>query len=174
MKRLTRYSFDEFVLSNSVLFYTFTKKYINDHHIAEDIIQDCFVKLWDNIDNLGHVNDAKLYMFSMIKHAALNHIKRCNKLDYKDILDESAPSSIDFFNDILESEAVVSVAKAIKSLPDSSSKIMRLSLNGYKNGEIAKILNLSEDYVKSHKKRAIKQLSQFLNNSKFLIFLLAI
>ncbi len=168
MEPLNRNNFDQFVLSNSVLFFSFAKKYIKDQYLAEDIIQDCLLKLWDNIGSISHINDVKLYMFGMIKYAALNHLKRNSRLDYRDFIDSEIGSSIDFFNDILEAEANSRIVAAIAKLPPSNSMIIRLSLKGYKNREIATMLNLTEDAVKSQKKRALKKLS--LNLPLYILF----
>lgn len=165
MERLCKNNFEDFVLTNSILFYSFAKRYVKDRSVIEDIIQDCFVKLWDNINNIEYIADVKLYMFGMIKYAALNHLKRNQKIDYKDILDDNVESSIDFFNDILEAESNNLIVKAIAKLPHTNSLVIRLSLKGYRNFEIASMLNLSEDAVKSQKKRAIKKITSYCKHS---------
>ncbi len=170
MERLSKNNFEDFVLTNSILFYSFAKKYLKDYSVIEDIIQDCFVKLWDRVNDLDHIEDVKLYMFGMIKHAALNYLKKNQKIDLKDIFDDNVESSIDFFNDILDAEASNLILKAITKLPPSNSLIIKLSLKGYKNPEIASMLNLSEDAVKSQKKRAIKKMSLHFKHSFIFMF----
>lgn len=172
MERLCKNNFEDFVLTNSIIFYSFAKKYLKDHSVIEDIIQDCFVRLWDNVNNLDHIEDAKLYMFGMIKYAALNYLKRNQKLDLKDVFDDNIESSIDFFNDILDAEASSMIVKAIAKLPPSNSLVIKLSMKGFKNQEIASMLNLSEDAVKSQKKRAIKKMSLHFKHSFMFTFML--
>ena len=165
MSRLHRDNFETFVLSNSVLFYSFTKRYVSKQHIIEDIIQDCYVKLWDNIDNLGHISDAKLYVFSMIKNAALNFNKREQRTQLTDNIEEHfnpedhLHPSDSFIDEIFEEEANTALAKALTTLPNKQRKVILMSLRGYKNAEIASMLGVTEDSVKSRKKRAMQKLT---------------
>jgi len=177
MKKLCRDNFEAFVLTNSILFYSFTKRYIASQHAIEDILQDCYVKLWDNIDNLEHVSDAKLYLFTMIKNAALNFNKREQRNLFTDSIEKhiypinNIDTTDNLINEIFEEEANVLLAKAINSLPLNQRKIIVLALKGYKNMEIANMLNTTEDSVKSRKKRAIQKLTA-KNTPKSLLFLL--
>lgn len=172
MSRLHRDNFETFVLSNSVLFYSFAKRYVSNQHIIEDIIQDCYVKLWDNIDNLGHISDAKLYMFSMIKNAALNFNKREQRTQFIDNieehfnLEENLHPSNSFIDEIFEEEANTTLAKALSTLPKKQRKVILMSLSGYKNSEIATMLGVTENSVKSRKKRAMQKLTS-LNIGNF-------
>lgn len=166
MSKLYRDNFEAFVLSNSVLFYSFAKRYITKRHIAEDILQDCYVKLWNNIDKLEHVADAKLYLFAMIKNAALNYNQREQRTELTDNIEEHINPenhlefSEEFINEIFEEEANTMLAKAISSLPKNQRTVMLLSLKGYTNPQIATILEATEDSVKSRKKRALQKLIQ--------------
>lgn len=165
MKKLRRDNFEAFVLTNSVLFYSFTKRYITSQHVIEDILQDCYVKLWDNIDNLEHISDAKLYLFTMIKNAALNFNKREQRNLFTDTIEKHIYSekhleiTDNLINDIFEDEANILLAKSINTLPLNQRKVIVLALKGYKNMEIANMLNITEDSVKSRKKRAIQKLT---------------
>jgi RNA polymerase sigma factor (sigma-70 family) len=157
MKRLDKDNFESFILENSVLFYYFASKYASNKYLIEDILQDCYVKLWDMMDNAGQIEDAKLYMFAMIKNAALNSNKKEKKTEPVKEFDEGR--DIGFLNDIFDAEASSIIAKSINSLPKRYVRILVLSLKGYKNNQIAKMLEISEDAVKSQKKRAMKKLS---------------
>lgn len=169
MSKLYKHNFKAFVLSNGVLFYSVAKRYLANQNIIEDILQDCYIKLWTNIDNMGHVSDAKLYMFAMIKNAALNYNKREKKIELSDNLEDRLdledhlhPSS-NFIDEIFEEEATLLLAKALAILPKKQRKVMLLSLKGYKNSEIASLMGTTEDSVKSRKKRAVQKLIDFIS-----------
>lgn len=165
MKRLDRDNFESFILDNSILFHYFARKYISNQHVIEDILQDCYVKLWDIIDHAEHIGNAKLYMFGMIKNACLNSNKKGVRVLLVDSYDEDTSSDGSIIQEIFDSEASTMIARAINSLPKKYARIMVLSLKGYKNAQIATILNLSEDSVKSQKKRAMKKLSTLMDAS---------
>lgn len=169
MNKLHRNNFEAFVLSNSVLFYSFAKRYVSNQYIIEDILQDCYVKLWGNIDNLGHISHAKIYMFTMIKNAAINLNKREQLIELTDNIEEHFEQegyipSESFMDDIFEEETNAILVKALATLPKKQRKVILLSLNGYKNSEIATLLGTTEDSVKSRKKRALKKLTDITSS----------
>ena len=148
---------------------------MKDQELAEDLVQDCFVKLWEKKPMIKHPNALRSYLYVMVKNECLNFIKlklkRQTREDNTTALNEiSEPAVLDM---IIIAETNHEVFQAISSLPPKMQRVFRMSyIEGKKNKEIAKELNLSIDTIKHHKSRALILLKQKLR--PILLFILLI
>jgi RNA polymerase sigma-70 factor (ECF subfamily) len=127
--------------------------------VAEDLVQDTFVYIWENKSTFNDEISTKVFLYRTVKNKSLNYIKH---LAVKNAFAEN--KSLDQFEENLfnknyiQEETVRLIYQAIESLPENSKKIIHLSLKGLKNEEVAKALDLSVDTIKTHKKTAYKML----------------
>ena len=63
---------------------------------------------------------------------------------------------------------------AVKELPDRCRQVFELHLQGKKNEEIAELLSLSVETVKTHKKNAVRFLKERLGNLFFLLVMVKV
>lgn len=151
----------------------FACKYVDDTAVSEDIVQDVFYNLWEKRESYRDIASLKSYLYSSVKNKCLNHLKHIEvKNKYLD--SEKKKHSDEFFlNQILEEEVYQILRDAIKTLPEQTRMVYELSLLGYTNPEIAEKLDLSDDSVKSHKKRGKKFLKERLQNLVWLLALIS-
>ena len=147
------------------------KSYVNDEEVAEDIVQEAFIKLWNNRENYENISSLKSFLYVMVKNISLNRVRR-EKLDkkYEDSVEERQVES--FSHKIIEEETYRILHQAIDALPAQSKKIMKLSLQGAQNQEIASNLGISINTVKTLKYRALKMLRVTLKDYYFILILL--
>jgi RNA polymerase sigma-70 factor (ECF subfamily) len=148
--------------------YYFSKEYVNDEHVAETIVNDCFLTLWKKRDSLHENSNLNAYLYTLCKNNCITYINRIlskekiteylsdeyifNKLNY-DALVNLDTSELSFHQ--LESR----VELAINSLPPQCQKIFRLSrYDNLKNKEIADELNISVKAVEAQISKALKVL----------------
>ena len=148
------------------LLYQFCGMFVKDSQIAESIVQDVFVKLWMNKENRKIQTSVKAYLYTTVKNHSLNYLKHEKKtiflfaeLDYHD---EAANSpEIEF----IEKEMYAEVHKAIDKLPKQCRQIYLMKrYDELKYSEIAEILSISINTVKTQMKRAIKSLLKNLSH----------
>lgn len=72
-------------------------------------------------------------------------------------------------NGFLTEEVFVKLFEHIDKLPHRQREILKLNMEGKKMAEIADMLNLSYDTVKTHKKRAILSLRKSLGGNKAIL-----
>jgi RNA polymerase sigma factor (sigma-70 family) len=76
------------------------------------------------------------------------------------------------FHTIIRSEVLAEIHKAITLLPGSCQQIFRMSyLDDMKNNQIADVLGISVNTVKTQKQRALKVLRGHLSPELFVILL---
>src|ERR1700712_5308505 len=54
----------------------FAHSIIKDHELAEEIISDVFIKIWQNRKNIAKIDNFKLYLYVSTKNTALNYLSR--------------------------------------------------------------------------------------------------
>lgn len=136
-------------------------KYTKSPQIAQDLVQDVFLKVWINRKNYVHVKEFKSYLIVAARNQIISALR--NKVFY-----ESIESSEIIEEKILlpekqlsYKESVVFLNEAIQMLTPQQKKIYQLSRNeGLKYEEIAKEMGISVSTVKNHMTKAI----QFIRN----------
>lgn len=154
----------------------FAARMIKDLPAAEDIAENSFIKLWNNLDKIEDFNHVKYFLYKVARNACLDHIKVSQRTDLRERLftEHLKDDENNFFNELIRAEVMGELHQAIKLLPRQCGKIMSLSyIDGLKNPKIAEQLNISIQTVKNQKSRGIKLLqSQFSKYSTFLIIIL--
>ena len=144
------------------IFAHFAFKYVKDIDVAEDIVHDVILDLYSNKRDFTSLNKLKSFLYLSIKNRCFNYIEHENaKQNY--LQASTLQQDEDYFLDaIIEEEVYFLMHKAINELPDQIQTIYELSLIGKSNEEIARVLNLSLDSVKSYKKRGKQILKEKL------------
>jgi RNA polymerase sigma-70 factor (ECF subfamily) len=153
--------------------YYFARKIIVDPVVAEDVIADSFLKLWQKHEQFDSEDHIKNFLYLATKNACLNllaHERHTKKLA------SALPGAIseeDFaLNQIIRAELYWSIYNAVERLPTECSRIFKMSfLEGMKNQEIAEKLGLSVKTVKNQKTRAIHLLRKKLSGPQLVTWL---
>ena len=133
--------------------YFMARKYLKDRGLAEDAVQDIFVKLWNKRDSLDPSQSVKGLLFTSLKNHVLNMIRdRKNKiLSGYELGEESHPRKNHTGDDVIYTEYQHIVKRGLAELPEKKRKVFELrAFNGLSNPEIAKILLISINTVKVH------------------------
>ena len=153
--------FDLYYIPLSV--YSF--KYCDSFDQAEDIVQEIFVKFWDEKLYLKLINSIGPYLFKAVKNNTLLYIKKNTRYRFEEIenqvnkliADEVAdPENIE--------EEKKKLYKEIDALPEKSRAVFKaIVLENMKYKEVAEHLDISVNTVKTHYARALKQLRSKLD-----------
>mgnify|MGYP000722082956 CR=1 FL=1 len=157
--------------------YFHINKIVHDKDILEDLIQEIFLKAFDNI----HTFDASYAFSTWLYRIATNHsIDYLRKRKLKTLsLDEpyqtkDGEMKLELADDdteaddvILHQQRVSIIMEAIASLPEKYEKIIRLRHMEEKSyQEIAEIMELPLGTVKAHIFRARELLNKYLKDKK--------
>ena len=151
----------------------FAARLLKDNDLAEEIVQNVFVKIWEKREELAINTSLKNYLLAAVRNQCFNQIERRKVRDQhiRKILTESnqEPASPD---DFLEPEVVRKIEESILSLPEKRREIFRLSREeGLKYREIAERLHLSVKTVEAQMGLALKTLREKLRDfTQFLFF----
>lgn len=148
---------------------------VNDFSVAEDFVQDAFIKLWQNALTIENEPTARSYLYKTVKNLCINHLEHSNVVHkHEEATVHEYENTMAINNSIIEEETHRLIYKAINELPAQCRNILLLSINGLKNNEIAEELNITVNTVKTQKKIAYKQLKIKLKDIYFLVGLMLI
>lgn len=142
----------------------FACQFLNDRELAEEVVQDMFVKIWEKRAVLNIETSVKHYFFRSVRNHCLNQIQHDKiKQQYANKVIESAHQEIATEQYFLEVDLMNRIEKSIDSLPPKRKEIFRLSREqGMKYKEIAETLNISVKTVEAQMGLALKYLREDL------------
>jgi len=138
-------------------------KYVKDIFVAEEIVQDVFLKIWENPQDLEEIKSVKSYLYRSVINASINYVNRQKNIELHH-LKIAAESTDDDLNDLdEENELIVLLHKEINKLPPQCQKIFKLNrFERLKYKEIALMLGVSEKTVENHIGTALRMLRKAL------------
>ena len=156
----------------------YAHQFLKDHEMAEETVQDLFVRIWEKRSNLNIDTSVKYYFFRSVRNQCLNQIQHQKiRKQYANMVLESSHQEIDAEQYYIEVDLMKRIEKSIDSLPAKRQEIFRLSREqGLKYKEIAEELNISIKTVEAQMGLALKhlrdELKEFSNHlvSLFLLF----
>ena len=150
--------------------FRFAETYVCCSGLAEDIVQDVFIKLWEN-PRTQISKSLRSYLFLMVRNACIDYLrsvhvedKKKQKLFEAQVLSDSVDLDID-------ENITRKIKAAINELPKQCREVYLMSIfDGLKYSEIADELNISVSAVKVQVFRAKNRLREKLDSLReFLI-----
>jgi RNA polymerase sigma-70 factor (family 1) len=147
--------------------YSYILRLTGSPEMAEDVVQDVFLKLWKNRSGLTEITHIRGYLFRMAQHHAINAFKRMAKeallLANKSLEPHSQLTDVEA---ILERKEVQEVLhKAVSQLTPQQKLVFTLSREqGLKHEEIARQLNISLSTVNKHMILALRTIREQFSN----------
>jgi RNA polymerase sigma-70 factor (ECF subfamily) len=143
--------------------YGIALRYAHDPEDAKDILQDGFVKVFQNLSKFKGSGAFEGWMRRIFVNTAIEHYRKKNNT-YE--IQESHEEQI---NDreitALDKLAAVEILNMVKSLPNGYRTVFNLfAIEGYSHKEIADLLNISEGTSKSQYARAKALLQEKIKN----------
>ena len=145
---------------------------LRDYALAEDAVQQAFMKLMNNMEKISHGNDAKTRNFLVIicRNVAFDIYKSRTYLNEKseaidfeiededNISDYMEPSKV-----LIDRENIKRLSEVIESLPPIYRDVLLLeSVHNNTKEEIADLLNINYETVRKRSYRAKKMLVEAL------------
>lgn len=138
--------------------------FVEQKEVAEDIVQDLFFSIWEKSIELQSEAALKAFLYNSIRNRCINHIRHNSvKSKYAEQYLSNSDQSTEFESAMEEEEIYRQLFLAIEALPPRCREIFEMNLAGKRNDEIAALLNLSIETVKTQKKKAIRILKQKIN-----------
>lgn len=143
----------------------FAIRFTHDSNESEEIVQNTFVKLWEDHESIRINSSLKSYLLKSVQNKCidwLRHRKIVNIHDSK-VLINSVEYESNTDNYLLQSELQEQIDSALGKLPQEVSEAFRMNrYKGLKYHEIAKIMNVSERTIEVYIGKALALLRKYL------------
>lgn len=155
------------------LYYFASKLFLDNTVLPYDVLQDIFLNVLENKKQFESFDLLKSYLYLSIRNRWKNehkHTVAAQRYTAQNF-DEKEDNIL---SNIFESETLAILYNHLKLLPPECAKVMRLSLEGHKNPEIAEILSISINTVYAQKQKALTVLRNKLSKDMFVILLFSL
>ena len=161
--------FEDFFKENYAIFSSFAYRYIPDRGTCEDLVQEVFLSFWEKKDSFGTKVSVRSFFYTSIRNACLNKIKHDKvKLKYLNYRCPENETSDSFLEAVFKKEAYREIYHEVNKLPEMARKVLKLTLRGKSNDEIASLLGIAVNTVKVHKNRTYRILRKNLHDLYYL------
>lgn len=143
---------------------------VKDEELAEEIVSDVLLKIWQLETKLLTVERLDLYLFQSVKNAAFTQLSK-NKINAVEIKEEEFEQvySNDVEERIILKQTGNCIDAAVTHLPAQCQTVFRLIKDeGLSYKEVQKIMGLSNNTIKTHIRIALKRIKEALAQSDML------
>lgn len=144
--------------------FRFIIKNLKDEERAKDVVQDAYVRLWENVSSVSF-EKVKSWLFSTAYRLMIDGVRRDKKQgDFEDV-SESKYSHNDGYTDLNDK-----LHEALDTLPSDQKAVLLLrDYEGYSYEEISDITGLSLSQVKVYIYRGRLAMRKYIGNIEALL-----
>jgi RNA polymerase sigma factor (sigma-70 family) len=140
---------------------------------TEEIIQDIFMQVWLMRDNLMEINNMRAFLFVMARNEALNAIK-AEMREQKRREEFEKRREFEPEDDPKNGTTLQMIEEAIENLPPQMKRAWTLSRReGKKYEEIAVIMAISRETVKSYIQSANAWITKYVRKKLLILIIIA-
>lgn len=146
---------------------------LGQKHIAEEIVQDIFTRLWNERQTL-RTTALNYYLFSAVRFEVIDYIRKAGPRSrylvyYQAFASQSEHNTED---EVAYNELLHSIDEGLKPFSPKTRDIFKLSrIESWTVAQIAQFMNLSDKTVEYHLSKASKAVREYLNETLLLVLM---
>lgn len=152
--------FEQLYLQTKNILYSYVKKFISQPNDIQDILQQCYLKLWTRIDEIADDENILPLLFTYARNLVIDAARK-SATEKKNLAGYgyNTEHTTDFRQQLDSRESIREINKAISEMPVKRRKIFLMRKEqGLSASEIAARLNISERVVHKHLSAAMRYL----------------
>ena len=179
-----RSDFEKLYIDYQPRLLAYVRRFVNDDSVAQDLVQDSFMALWDKQIPFN-TEDTRRLLFVATRNRCLNYLKHKNIVDRytqncrtqvkvgEERLYNYDFSFVENEHPYLYQELEREIQRIVDSLPKRCREVFVLSrFQGLKNREIAERLHISLNTVERHIQRALRIFTEALEHESIYLRIL--
>lgn len=145
--------------------FTYGYKMLLDEDLTDDLLQDVFIKFWEQKEKIGEIKNVAGYFYRATRSSILNHIRhqkhRSTKLSLHTFSDAECSAEEVIVSGESEQHIKLMVGAALESLPKKQKEILKLKFfEDMEYVQIAELLDMRYQSVINTVYRATQVLRQ--------------
>ncbi len=138
--------------------------FVKSPSLAEDVVQEVFVKLWEHRAQINPDLSFKAYLFRIARNHIINQLQRASReVKTKQYYSQRTTTYHNQAEDqVIYADYEAIAQKALEELPPKRKMVFTLHrLEGRKYDEIADLLHISKNTVRDHVVKAEKSIKEY-------------
>ena len=177
LKKNDHYSFQKIFERYSKPLFQFSLRYLKSKEAAEDVVQEVFIKIWNNRKSIKTDTSFQSYLFTIALNTIRKHFNKLSKLNKikHDILIDFSKNKFGFDDNPDYQSLLDKLNELINRMPEKRRQVfIKKKIEEKSLKEIAKELSITTKTVEYHITEAMKFLKQEFGKLKVngLIFFL--
>jgi RNA polymerase sigma-70 factor (ECF subfamily) len=142
----------------------FAQKLLHDPLLAEEMVSDAFIKLWEKRMELSMEGSIKSLLSTIVRNNCINQLRKAQRMRIGERgLENTETTEQSVLHTIVETETVKEIIHTLDRLPPKCRQVFTLFfLHGKSYKEIADELQLSPHTVRSQKQRAVRLIKKMI------------
>ena len=138
----------------------FIRRRVKDDHVADDLLQEVFVRVHDKLGSLADEERLSAWLFRIARNVVTDHYRRNEPVE---LTEESVETESSDAAENINEQVGHWLVSLIAELPEEYRDAVTLAeLQGVRQTEIAKIIGMSSSGTKSRVQRGRKMLKDLL------------
>ena len=159
LKKGDKSAFKELFEHYYPLFLAFARKMLKEDDVAEDIVQNVFMRTWVLRERLDEKRSLKNYLLVAVRNEIYYYLRGEFKKKHEELKEEAAVSTFDINSSMSAKEMEAHIASIISTMPERRREIFEMSRNHkMSNAEIADKLGISIRTVEKHIENALSDI----------------
>ena len=145
----------------------FANSILHNEDEAKDLVQDCFIKLWNSQTCNERFETVKSFLYTAVHNKCLDLLRKRKVIKKAELqMIKNSEAEFEYFDEVAFAELVRQVIGRVEELPEHTQQIIKMYFkDGKKHHEIASEMNSTPEAVRKQKSRALKVIRE-----KFLLF----
>lgn len=162
-------AFEQLVNRYLKAIYNFLYQFTQDKDSLDDLVQETFIKAWKNIKKFDLQKNFRTWLYAIAKNTAYDFLKKKKTVPFSNFFDNDGNNQLDNISEdqplpdelLARADLVQELEKKLQKIPDNYRIILLMRYkDDFSLQEIAEILNVSYNTVKSQHARALASLKK--------------
>lgn len=161
-----REGFSAMVQQYSEQLYWKVRHIVLTHEDANDVLQNCFVKAWRNLDSFQGKSSLGTWLYRIAVNEALDFVRRQKMAESYSADEEPGIANRLMADEYFDGDEVqAQLQEAIAKLPEVQRTVFTMRyFDEMKYSEMSKVLNTSEGALKASYHLAVKKITEYFQN----------
>ncbi|MEC3881646.1 RNA polymerase sigma factor [Parapedobacter sp. 10938] len=151
----------------------FAQNIVKDTTVAEEIVQDAFVNVWNRREQFESTEHVKAFLYLATRNACINHLKTSytrHQANAEELSENLPLSDNDVLTKMIHAETITHIHAELERLPPQQAAVFRLSyFEGFTTDEICEALGISTNAVFLARSRATQALRSIFKHKSPMI-----
>lgn len=154
----------------------FAYRLVADVLSSEELVQDAYIKLWDQRDSIENESHLKSFLYQVIYQGGIDLLRKSNRFQPNEAIDDTQDLLLDPTDTplakIIHVEVLQLVYKEVSKLPKRQQLVFKLSIiEGLTTEEITRQLGINANAVFIAKSKALAHLKRIFKDRYMVLIL---